>query len=114
MKFEPLDFGKIRTYPLSERANKVAVEDFAKPHAAGGSLRDFLEKLPGFLAARDFKKIAADIANAVRNKRPVVLMMGAHPIKCGLNPLIVDMMRRGVISAVAFNGAAAIHDFETA
>src|SRR5438093_10971 len=114
MKFEPLDFSKIKTYALADRANKVAVEDFAGVYNKGDGFGVFLEKLPRFLVANDFRKIVAAIAEAVRNEKPVVLMMGAHPIKCGLNPLIVDMMRRGIISAVAFNGAGAIHDFETA
>jgi len=112
MEFSPLDFSKIRTYPVAERANKVAPEAFAKPHAAGGSLRSFLDGLPDFLAVQDFKLVVQAIATAVRNKRPVLLMMGAHVIKVGLNPLIVDAMRRGIVNAVAFNGAGAIHDFE--
>ena len=112
MKFEPLDFSKIRTYPVAERANKVNVEAFAMPHVAGGSLATFLDALPDFLAVQDFKKIVAAVADAVRKKRPVVLMMGAHSIKVGLNPIFVDAMRRGILSAVAFNGAGAIHDFE--
>ncbi len=112
MKFEPLDFSKIRTYPVAERANKVNVEAFATPHVAGGSLAAFLDALPDFLAVQDFKKIAAAVADAVRNTRPVVLMMGAHSIKVGLNPIFVAAMRRGILSAVAFNGAGAIHDFE--
>ena len=112
MEFPPLDFSKIRTYPVAERANKVAPEAFAKPHAAGGSLRSFLDGLPDFLAVQDFKLVVQAIATAVRNKRPVLLMMGAHVIKVGLNPLIVDAMRRGIVNAVAFNGAGAIHDFE--
>jgi len=112
MEFSPLDFSKIRTYPVAERANKVAPEAFAKPHAAGGSLRSFLDGLPDFLAVQDFKLVVQAIAIAVRNKRPVLLMMGAHVIKVGLNPLIVDAMRRGIVNAVAFNGAGAIHDFE--
>lgn len=114
MKFDPLDFKKIRSYALNERANKVAVEDFAGLHRKGGSFAEFLDGLPNFLAAADFKKIVTAIVSAVRNERPVVLMMGAHSIKVGLNPVIVEMMRRRVISAVAFNGAGAIHDFETA
>jgi len=114
MKFEPLDFSRIRTYALAERANKVALTDFAGVHAKGGSLEGFLEKLPRFLAANDFRKVAAAMAGAVRNGRPVIVMMGAHPIKCGLNPVLVDAMRRGIVAAVAFNGAGAIHDFETA
>lgn len=114
MKFEPLDFSKITTYPLADRANKVAISDFAKVHAKGDGLAPFLEKLPHFLAANDFRRLVTAIASAVRAQRPVLFMMGAHPIKCGLNPLIVDAMRRGVVSAVAFHGAGAIHDFETA
>lgn len=114
MKFEPLDFSRIRTYGLAERANKVAVTDFAGIHEKGGSVFEFLEKLPRFLAANDFRAIAAAMAAAVKNGRPVVVMMGAHPIKCGLNSVLVDAMRRGVVAAVAFNGAGAIHDFETA
>src|SRR5438067_961354 len=114
MNFPPLDFSKIKTYALAERANKVAIEDFAGVYEKGEGFGTFLEKLPKFLVANDFRKIVAAIAEAVRNERPVVLMMGAHPIKCGLNPVIVAAMRRGILSAVAFNGAGAIHDFETA
>jgi hypothetical protein len=114
MNFEPLDFSKIRTYALKERANKVSVEDFAGVHKKGAGFAAFLDNLPNFLAAADFKKIVSAIVSAVQNRRPVVLMMGAHSIKVGLNPLIVDLMRLGIISAVAFNGAGAIHDFETA
>ena len=112
MKFEPLDFAKIRTYPVAERTNKVNVEAFASPHVAGASLSAFLDALPDFLAVQDFKKTVAAVAAAVRNERPVLLMMGAHSIKVGLNPIFVDAMRRGILSAVAFNGAGAIHDFE--
>jgi len=112
MKFEPLDFSKIRTYPVAERANKVNATAFAAPHVAGGSLRGFLDALPDFLAVQDLRKIVAAITAAVRNQRPVVLMMGAHSIKVGLNPIFVQAMRRGIIHAVAFHGAGAIHDFE--
>lgn len=112
MHFPPLDFSKIRTYPVADRANKVALEAFATPHPAGGSLSGFLASLPDFLAVQDFRKIVEAIALAIRNGRPVILMMGAHSIKVGLNPLFVDAMRRGLIHAVAFNGAGAIHDFE--
>jgi hypothetical protein len=112
MTFTPLDFSKIRTYPVADRANKVAVEAFAQPHQPGSAFRSFLDRLPDFLAVQDLKLVAAAIVNATRNGRPVVLMMGAHPIKVGLNPLIVDGMRSGFIHAVAFNGAGAIHDFE--
>lgn len=114
MDFPPLDFSKIKTYALAERPSKVAVEDFAGVSERGDSFSRFFEKLPHFLAANDLRKVVVAIAAAVREGKPVVLMMGAHPIKCGLNPIIVDAMRRGIISAVATNGAGAIHDFETA
>lgn len=112
MDFPPLDFAQIRTYPVAERMNKVALEAFAQPHGRGGSFRSFLEKLPAFLAVNDLRKIVAAMAGAVRSGRPIVLMMGAHSIKVGLNPIFVDAMRRGLLHAVAFNGAGAIHDFE--
>jgi hypothetical protein len=112
MKFEPLDFSKIRTYPVAGRSNKVNAGAFATPHIAGGSLASFLGALPDFLAVQDFKRTVTAVAEAVRNGRPVLLMMGAHSIKVGLNPVFVAAMRRGILSAVAFNGAGAIHDFE--
>lgn len=112
MNFPSLDFSKIRTYPVADRANKVAVEAFARPHVPGGTFGAFLDSLPDFLAVQDLKLVAGAMAEAVRNGRPILLMMGAHAIKVGLNPLIVDAMRCGLVSAVAFNGAGAIHDFE--
>ncbi len=112
MEFPPLDFSKIRTYPVADRANKVAVEAFAKSHTAGASFASFLDALPDFLAVQDFKLVVSAMAAARKNGRPVLLMMGAHAIKVGLNPIIVDAMRRGFVNAVAFNGAGAIHDFE--
>jgi len=114
MKYPALDWSKIKTFSISERPNKVAVEDFATPHTAGASFAEFLGHLPNFLAATDFGRIVDAMADAVRNQRTVLLMMGAHPIKCGLNPILVDAMRSGLVHAVAFNGAGAIHDFETA
>lgn len=112
MHFPPLDFSKVRTFPVSERSNKVAVESFAKPHEPGSSFLTFLQSLPSFLAVEDLRTVASAIAAAVRAKRPVVLMMGAHSIKVGLNPIFIDAMRSGILSAVAFHGAGAIHDFE--
>ncbi|MES2572169.1 MAG: hypothetical protein V4710_19205 [Verrucomicrobiota bacterium] len=112
MKFQPLDFSRIRTYPVADRANKVALEAFAQPHTAGKSFLGFLEAMPDFLAVQDLKKTVAAMVQAVRNGRPVLLMMGAHSIKVGLNPIFIDAMQRGLVNAVAFNGAGAIHDFE--
>ena len=114
MNVPPLDFSRIRTYPLRERDNKVNRDALARPWQPGNSFAAFIESLPHILVGNDFRAIVNDTAAAVRNKRPVLVMMGAHPIKCGLNPILLDLMQRGVISALAFNGAAAIHDFELA
>ncbi len=114
MKFPKLDWSKIKTFSLCQRSNKVSVEDFATPHTAGTSFADFFAHLPRFLAASDLTTVVNAMAAAIREGKTVLLMMGAHSIKCGLNPILVDAMREGLVSAVAFNGAAAIHDFETA
>ena len=112
MKFDPIDFSRIRTYPIAERPNKVAIDSFAKVSSGGGTFRAFLDSLPHFLAASDFRHVVRAVAAAVANERPVVLMMGAHAIKVGLNPVLIGAMRRGWINALALTGAGAIHDFE--
>jgi hypothetical protein len=114
MDFPPLDFSCIRTYPLRERDNKVHRDQLARAWRKGGSFALFIESLPKILVGYDFRAIVNATVAAMRNQRPVIVMMGAHPIKCGLNPVFVDLMKRGAISAVAFNGAGAIHDFELA
>lgn len=114
MEFPPLDFGRIRTYPLRERESKVHRDELARVWKRGGSFAEFLDSLPKILVGNDFRAIVNATVAAVRNKKPVVLMLGAHVIKCGLNPLIIDLMQRGIVNAVASNGAGAIHDFELA
>jgi hypothetical protein len=114
MDFPPLDFSRLRTYPLRERENKVHLDQLARVWRQGGSFAQFLDSLPKILVGNDFRTIVNDTVAAVHNQRPVLVMMGAHPIKCGLNPVFVDLMKRGVVSAIAFNGAGAIHDFEIA
>jgi hypothetical protein len=111
---KPLDLKQVRTIPLQARANKVAVERFARPPAPGRTVAEFLAALPGILAGDDLRAVIAAIVAARRNGRPVIVGLGAHVIKCGLNPVLIDLMRRGVITAVAMNGAGAIHDFELA
>lgn len=114
MKFPPLDPAKVVTYPLGQRKSQVATDAMAATWKPGGSLKAFLSSLPHALAAADLCDMARRIAEAVRGKRPVILGMGAHPIKVGLSPLIIDLLERGVLSAVAMNGAGIIHDFELA
>jgi len=111
---EPLDFSAITTYPLAQRKNKVNREGFGRPHRPGDSVHTFLEKLPGFLAAADLLALAGQVAQAHRRGRMVLLMMGAHVIKVGLGPIILDLLDRGIVNALALNGAGAVHDVELA
>ncbi len=111
-KLKPLDTRKAKTIPLPKRQSKVSESLLGRPYQQGGSFRDFWDSLPDILAAKKIKEVAERIVAARKNGRPVVLGMGAHPIKVGLSPLIIDLMRRGVITAFAANGAAIIHDFE--
>jgi len=114
VKFPPLDLTRVSTYPLAQRKSKVAAAVLGQPWRPGATLRDFLRMLPRTFAAADLLAIARHIAAAVRAQRPVVLGMGAHPLKVGLSPLIIDLLERGIVSAIAMNGAGIIHDFELA
>lgn len=110
----PIDLSRVRTLPLARRRSLVQAVALGRPVRAGRSVRAFLDGLPDILAAHDLRVAAARLARAIRRGRPVVLGMGAHPIKVGLGPLIVDLIERGRIAAVAMNGACLVHDFELA
>lgn len=112
--WEPLGFEGLQTTSLMERPSKVTVRDFCRPWQPGGSVSLFVESLPEILAARQFKEAAAAIVRAVREGRTVLLGMGAHPIKVGLNPVLVDAFERGIFTGLALNGAGIIHDVEVA
>ncbi len=111
-QYRPVSLKRIKTYPLSARKSKVKRELSASPHEKGSPFKTFLDSLPSILAASDFMSVAGAVVQARKSGRPVVLGMGAHPIKVGLSPIIIDLMRRGIITAVATNGACIIHDFE--
>jgi hypothetical protein len=113
-KIEPLSLDGIQTYSLKSRKSFVRAEDFARPVPSRTSFRKFISSLPNFLAATDFREIVSRIASAHRRGKPVLLGMGAHPLKVGLSPLIIHLMERGVFQGVAMNGAGIIHDFEIA
>lgn len=114
MTYREADFRRLRTVPIAARQNKVAEAQLAAPPGSDRSLHAFLESLPDCLAARDFRVVTAAVADAARASRGVVLLLGGHVIKVGLGPLIVEWLRRGIVTHVAMNGAAAIHDFELA
>ena len=114
MKPRSLDPKRATTRKLATLARKVDRKQFAKVVAAGASVTDFLDALPDVLGARDLRDLAKRIATAHRANRMVLLQMGAHPIKVGLSPLICSLIHDGIITAIATNGAAMIHDFELA
>ena len=114
MPQQPLDPHGIQTYPLASRPSKVRVEDAAQPWNPGGSFRQFLDSLPKHLAAVQVREVARAVVRARQRKKPVIVGMGAHVIKVGLSPILVDLIRRGIVSAIALNGAGVIHDFELA
>ena len=112
--FRPISTKGLRTYSIKDRKSKVSVTEFAGLPRKGGSFSDFVSKLPDILAARDLRTVAASIIKAKKDGRTVALGMGAHVIKVGLGPVIIDLLERGVIDSIAMNGACVVHDFETA
>ena len=108
------DISKIKSYSLKGRVSKVRINDFSRPHNKGARFQDFFTSLPNILAAQHFKDVVAAIVQACKDKRPVMLGMGAHSIKVGLSPVIIDLMERGIITSLSLNGAGIIHDFELA
>ena len=113
-QIKPLDLKKIKTYSLAKRSSKVNTTEFAKACPKGSSFKDFLDGLPDILAAGDLKSVISAMSSAARTQKTIILGMGAHVIKVGLNPVITDLMDRGIISCLALNGAGIIHDLELA
>lgn len=112
--FKPLSNKGLNTYSLKNRKSKVNVHDFAKPLKPDNGFRNFLNSLPNILAASNLKQVASSVVAAHKNHKAVVVGMGAHVIKVGLSPIIIDLMEHGIINAVAMNGACIVHDFESA
>ncbi len=110
----PINVTDLTTYPLKKRYSKVRVSDFAKPWRQGGSFSHFYRSLPDILGVKTLRAVARAIAKAHRRGRPVIVGIGAHVIKVGLSPILVDLMQQGIVTAVAMNGAGIIHDFELA
>ncbi|MCG6892733.1 MAG: hypothetical protein LJE65_03930 [Desulfobacteraceae bacterium] len=112
--FPPMRFDDLSTYPLAERDSKVTVRDFGRTWKPGGGFAAFLDTLPRVLAGADIREVIEAVCTSVRGGHRVVMAMGAHVIKVGLNPLVIDWMERGILTAVAMNGAGIIHDMELA
>ena len=110
----PIDLSKIETYDLASRPSKVTVKDFASPIDANDSLADFLNKLPNILAVQSLRAVAARIRRARDLGKPIIWGIGGHVVKTGVSPLIIDLMHRGYVTAIAANGSVLVHDAEIA
>jgi hypothetical protein len=111
---DPLDLTGVRTYPLASRASKVTRADFARPLPPGARVSDLLGALPRILAGQALRDLAADVLRARSLGRPILWGLGAHVLKVGLSPVLVDLMEKGLVSGLALNGACVVHDFELA
>jgi hypothetical protein len=114
LPYVEFDLSGVRTYPLSSRTSKASHEMFAKPWEPSTGMAGWVAALPDVLAAADFRAVVSAMARARADKRAIVWGLGAHVIKTGLAPVLIDLMERGFISALAMNGAGLIHDYEIA
>jgi hypothetical protein len=110
----PLELNNVKTYPLASRPSKVSLDDFARPVQEDSSLKDFLRSLPNILAVQSLRQLAARMRRARELQKPIIWGIGGHVIKTGLAPLMIDLMKRGFLSAVAANGSVLVHDAEIA
>ena len=114
LPYEEFDLSGVKTYPLRSRQSKVSLAQFATPYKKGTGVQGLVTSLPGLLAAQDFKAVVTALITARNAGRAIVWGLGAHVLKTGLSPILVDLMERGFVSAIATNGAGIIHDFEIA
>ena len=114
MSRKPIDLSALNTYSVHDRFSKVTVDQFARTVGAGATVRDLLASLPGQFAGVDFPELIERLATAHENGKPIIIGMGAHVIKVGLNPLLIDLMERSIITGIALNGAGIVHDTEIA
>jgi hypothetical protein len=110
---QPLKLDRVRTYPLASRPSKISIRDFARI-PRGGTQAEWVSSLPKILAGNDFRSVVAALERARRRRKPIIWGLGGHVIKVGLAPVLIDLLERGYVTAVAMNGAALIHDFEIA
>jgi len=110
----PLRLAEVKTYPLAERASKVSLEDFSRPIEANSTLQVFLASLPNILAVQSLRQLSARMRRARDLGKPIIWGIGGHVIKTGLAPVIIDLMKRGFVTAIAANGSVLVHDAEIA
>ena len=109
-----MDLSGLKTVSLKERGGKVKQQDFAQPFEAGSGVVGLVNSLPHILAGDSFRAVVEAIAKASERRKPIVWGIGGHVIKCGMAPILIDLMRRGLATGFAMNGSASIHDFEIA
>jgi hypothetical protein len=110
----PLSLDGVSTYPLASRKSKVARDAFARPHRRGAPFAAFFDGLPRILAGETLRALRDEILRARARRRPAIWGLGAHVIKVGLSPVVVDLVERGLVTTIAMNGAGVVHDFEVA
>jgi hypothetical protein len=110
----PLSLDRVATYPLASRKSKVSRRQLGRAHRRGDGLARFLDGLPRVLAGETLRALRDEVLRARARRRPVVWGLGAHVIKVGLSPVLIDLMERGLVTAIALNGAGVVHDFELA
>lgn len=113
-KPDPIDLSKVKRYPIQQRANKTHVEEFGQPIEGSLNSDQFLASLPQFLKAADLRQFVDEVVAARKDDKPFHLLLGAHTIKVGLSPIFIDLMKRGIVTGLSFNGAGLIHDLELA
>ena len=111
---DPLSFEGVKTYPLASRRNKVTIADFSQPCSEQSDLHQFLERLPNILAVQNLRGLAAQMRQARARNKPIIWGLGGHVIKTGLAPIIIDLLKRGFVTAIAANGSVLVHDAEIA
>ncbi len=112
--FKPLDYRKLKTYSIRERHSKVDIKDFSTPWKKGQSFSSFLDTLPSILAGNDLRCVINEISLAAKSNKQVCFAMGGHVIKTGMSPIVIDLMKKNVLTMISMNGSGIIHDLETA
>ena len=112
--YEEFDLSGVRTYPLASRKSKANAQDAARPSGPEQTIAAFVDSLPDILAGSDFKAVVRALRAARDSGGGIIWGIGAHVIKTGVSPVIIDLMERGFVSSLAMNGAGVIHDFELA
>jgi len=108
------DYSRLKTYSIKDRQSKVDVRDFSTPWTKGGRFSDFLSTLPAILAGNDLRSVIDAVSLAARTGKQICFAMGGHVVKTGMNPILIDLMKKNILTLISMNGSVIIHDLETA